>query len=213
MVFVAAFVMGVMFIPAIAYSGYKFSLPMKKMLGGLCFTLGNMTNGGSALYQEGNEYRIMPLEKREGIWHIYDKKLKEWFSLMGNHTSVIGSRPFGIFYDKLNSEPFINLEVKAIDLGVTETKGSHLLTKPRAGMAGFVPAYYMGDKAKDKTIIALDRLLDRLHAAGGTNQLGQAFNKAIQKHSVKNFDQGYMTILCISCLVLGCAAGYLVMGG
>jgi hypothetical protein len=71
----------------------------------------------------------------------------------------------------------------------------------------------MGDKAKDKTIIALDRLLDRLHAAGGTNQLGQAFNKAIQKHSVKNFDQGYMTILCISCLLLGCAAGYLVMGG
>tara|TARA_R100001244_G_scaffold111004_1_gene82043 strand:- start:989 stop:1651 length:663 start_codon:yes stop_codon:yes gene_type:complete len=213
MVFVAAFVMGVVFIPAVAYSGIKFKLPLKKMLGGLCFTLGNMSNGGSALYQEGNKYRMMPLHKRGDVWHLYDKNLKEWFSLMGNHTSVIGNRPFGILYDKLNSEPFINLEVKAIDLGVTETKGSHLLTKSRAGMAGFVPAYYMGDKAKGKTIIALDRLLDRLHAAGGTNQLGQAFNKAIQKHSVKNFDQGYMTILCIACLLLGCAAGYLVMGG
>lgn len=212
-VFVAAFVMGVMFIPALAYSGYKFKLPAKKMLGGLCFTLGNVSNGGSALYQEGNQYRIMPLEKREGIWHIYDSTLKEWFSLMGDHTSVIGNRPFGILYDKLNSEPFINLNVKEAELKVIETKGSHLLTKPRAGVTGFVPAHYIGDKAKNKTIIALDRLLDRLHAAGGTNQLGQAFNKAIQKHTVKNFDQGYMTILCIGCLMLGCAAGYLVMGG
>ncbi len=63
MVFVAAFVMGVIFIPTLAYSGIKFKLPMKKMLGGLCFTLGNMSNGGSALYQEGNKYRIMPLHK------------------------------------------------------------------------------------------------------------------------------------------------------
>ena len=155
----------------------------------------------------------MPLQRRGDIWHIYDKEENEWFSLKGNHTSVIGNRPFGILYDKLNSEPFINLEVKEADLKVIETKGSHLLTKPRAGVTGFVPAHYIGDKAKNKTIIALDRLLDRLHAAGGTNQLGQAFNKAIQKHTVKNFDQGYMTILCIGCLMLGCAAGYLVMGG
>tara|TARA_R110002020_G_scaffold449674_1_gene662999 strand:- start:192 stop:854 length:663 start_codon:yes stop_codon:yes gene_type:complete len=212
MLFVAAFVIGVLAIPMLAYSGIKFKLPMKKMLGGLCFTLGNLTNGGSALYQEGNEYKIMPMARRGDIWHVYDLSQREWFSLMGNHTNVIGNRPFGILYDKVNSEPFINLEVKAIDLGVTETKGSHLLTKPRAGTPGFIPASFMGDKAKDKTIIGLDRLLDRLHAAGGTTQLGQAFNKAIQKHSVKNFDQGYMTILCIACLMLGCGAGYLVMG-
>ena len=212
-VFVAALVMGVMFIPALAYSGIKFKLPMKKMLGGLCFTLGNMSNGGSALYQEGNKYTIMPLQRRGDIWHIYDKEENEWFSLKGNHTNVIGNRPFGILYDKLNSEPFINLEVKEADLKVIESKGEYYLTKTRAGTPGFIPASFMGDKAKTKTIIALDRLLDRLHAAGGTNQLGQAFNKAIQKHTMKNFDQGYMTILCIGCLMLGCAAGYLVMGG
>ena len=212
MLFVAAFVLGVVAIPLLAYSGIKFKLPTRKMLGGLCFTLGNLTNGGSALLQEGNQYRILPMERREGVWHIYEKRLGEWFSLIGDYTSVIGNRPFGILYDKLNSEPFINLEVKSVDLGITETKGSHLLTKPRGGLQGFIPAHYMGDKAKDKTIIALDRLLDRLHAAGGTNQLGQAFNKAIQKHSVKNFDQGYMTILCIACLLLGCVSGYMVMG-
>ena len=213
MLFVAAFVLGVVAIPLLAYSGIKFKLPTRKMLGGLCFTLGNLTHGGSALYQEGNQYRIMPLEKRGGVWHIYDSERKEWFSLIGDHTSVIGNRPFGILYDKVNAEPFINLKVKSVDLGITETKGSHLLTKPRGGIPGFIPAHYMGDKAKEKTIIALDRLLDRLHAAGGTNQLGQAFNKAIQKHSVKNFDQGYMTILCVCCLLLGCVAGYMVMGG
>jgi|TARA_R110002020_G_scaffold12742_1_gene46476 hypothetical protein len=213
MLFVAAFVLGVVAIPLLAYSGMKFKLPTRKMLGGLCFTLGNLTHGGSALYQEGNQYRIMPMEKRADIWHIYDSTHREWFSLGGDHTSVIGNRPFGILYDKVNAEPFINLEVKSVDLGITETKGSELLTKPRAGIPGFIPAHYMGDKAKDKTIISLDRLLDRLHAAGGTNQLGQAFNKAIQKHSVKSFDQGYMTILCIACLFAGCVAGYMVMGG
>ena len=213
MLFVAAFVLGVVFIPALAYSGYKFKLPTKKMLGGLCFTLGNITNGGSALFQSGNKYTVMPMEQRGGVWHIYDKYQGDWFSIVGDHTNVIGNRPFGILYDKLNSEPFINFEVKSIDLGITETKGSHILTKPRGGIQGFIPAHYMGDKAKDKTIIALDRLLDRLHAAGGTNQLGQAFNKAIQKYSVKSFDQGYMTILCVCCLLLGCVAGYMVMGG
>ncbi len=212
-VFVAALVLGVVAIPLLAYSGHKFKLPMKKMLGGLCFTLGNLTNNGSALFQSGNQYTIMPMEKRGDVWHIYDTAMGEWYSLTGDHTSVIGNRPFGILYDKLNSEPFINLKVEAVGLGITETKGTHLLTKPRGGIQGFIPASYMGDKAKDKTIIALDRLLDRLHAAGGTNQLGQAFNKAIQKHSVKSFDQGYMTILCIACLFAGCVAGYMVMGG
>lgn len=213
MVFVAALVMGVMFIPGIAYAGIKFKLPMKKMLGGLCFTLGNISNGGSALFQEGNQYRIMPLHKRGDIWHVYRTQDKEWFSLMGDHISIIGNRPFGILYDKLNAEPFLNLKINTSDLGLTNSTGEFLLTKPRADIPGFIPAHYIGDKAKGKTIIALDRLLDRLHSAGGTNQLGQAFNKAIQKHSVKNFDQGYMTILCVACLMLGCASGYLVMGG
>jgi len=210
---VIAFVLGILLVPGLAYSGIKFKLGSRKMLGGLCFTLANLTNGGSALYQQGNQYEIMPLENRDGVWHVYDKTQKEWFSLLGNHTSVIGNRPFGIIYDKLNAEPFLNLKVEPIDMGVKETKGSHLLTPSRAGIPGFVPASYMGDSAKNKTIIALDRLLDRLHSAGGTNQLGQAFNKAIQKHSVKGMDQSYMTILCLGCLFAGCIAGYMVMGG
>jgi len=215
MMYVAALVIGVMFIPLLGYSGFKFSTSTRKMLGGLCFTLGNLSNNGTALILFGNQYQLVPLqyEKEKSTWQVYIEKVEEWVDVEGTFTNILGKRPFGIMYDAHTDKPFSGLEMDTYSLGLKEDKGEYLLIKPRGGLAGFIPSNYAGDYAKDKTIISIDKLLGRLRSAGGTGQISQAYQAAIQKHSVKNFHQGYMAFMCVACLLFGCVFGWMVMGG
>lgn len=215
MMYVAAVVVGVMFIPLLGYSGVNFSGSTRKMLGGLCFTLGNLSNNGTALILFGNQYQLVPLryEKQKSTWQVYIEKINEWVEVEGTFTNILGKRPFGIMYDAHTDKPFSGLEMDKYSLGLQETKGEYLLIKPRGGLTGFIPSNYMGEYAKNKTIVSIDKLLGRVRSAGGTGQISQAYQAAIQKHSVQNFHQGYMTFMCVACLILGCVFGWMVMGG
>ena len=212
---VCAVVVGILFIPLLGYSGMKFSGVTRKMLGGLCFTLGNLSNNGTALILFGNQYQLVPLryEKINSTWQVYIEAINEWVDVEGTFTNILGKRPFGIMYDAHTDKPFAGLEMDTYSLGLKQDKGEHLLIKPRGGLAGFIPSNYMGEYAKDKTIVSIDKLLGRVRSAGGTGQISQAYQAAIQKHSVKNFHQGYMTFMCVACLLFGCVFGWLVMGG
>jgi hypothetical protein len=210
-----ALLFGILLIPLLGYSGLKFSTVTRKMLGGLCFTLGNLSNNGTALILYGNQYQLVPLryEKQTSTWQVYIEKVNEWVGVEGTFTNILGKRPFGIMYDSHTDKPFAGLEMDTYSLGLKEDKGEHLLIKPRGDLPGFIPSNYMGDYAKDKTIVSIDKLLGRVRSAGGTGQISQAYQAAIQKHSVKNYHQGYMAFMCVACLLLGCAFGWVVMGG
>jgi hypothetical protein len=212
---VGALVVGILFIPLLGYSGMKFSGVTRKMFGGLCFTLGNLSNNGTALILFGNQYQLVPLryEKQKSTWEVYIETVNEWVEVEGTFTNILGKRPFGIMYDAHTDKPFAGLEMDTYSLGLKQDKGEFLLIKPRGGLAGFIPSKYQGDTAKDKTIVSIDKLLGRIRSAGGTGQISQAYQAAIQKHSVKNFHQGYMTFMCVACLLFGCVFGWLVMGG
>jgi hypothetical protein len=210
-----ALLFGVLLIPLLGYSGVKFSGVTRKMLGGLCFTLGNLSNNGTALILYGNQYQLVPLryEKQTSTWQVYIENVEEWVNVEGTFTNILGKRPFGIMYDSHTDKPFAGLEMDTYSLGLQEVSGEYLLIKPRGGLSGFIPSNYMGDYAKDKTIVSIDKLLGRVRSAGGTGQISQAYQAAIQKHSVKNYHQGYMAFMCVACLLLGCAFGWVVMGG
>ena len=212
---IGALIIGILFIPLLGYSGMKFSGVTRKMLGGLCFTLGNLSNNGTALILYGNQYQLVPLryEKQTSTWQVYIENVEEWVNVEGTFTNILGKRPFGIMYDSHKDKPFSGLEMDTYSLVLKETKGEYLLIKPRGGLSGFIPSNYVGEWAKNKTIVSIDKLLGRLRSAGGTGQISQAYQAAIQKHSVKNYHQGYMAFMCVACLLLGCAFGWVVMGG
>ena len=178
-------------------------------------TLGNLSNNGTALILYGNQYQLVPLryEKQTSTWQVYIENVEEWVNVEGTFTNILGKRPFGIMYDSHKDKPFSGLEMDTYSLGLKETKGEYLLIKPRGGLSGFIPSNYVGEWAKNKTIVSIDKLLGRLRSAGGTGQISQAYQAAIQKHSVKNYHQGYMAFMCVACLLLGCAFGWVVMGG